>query len=150
MLFSAMRLKNLTPPPKTDTEPPEKPERMALPADLSRVDVRHEPDATADTCGSQLKRISEDVTVSCQANEGKNWMGKIESQNHTKWDCKYHVMFILKNRRKVLYGQLRMHLERCFAGWRSTRKADKGGAFDGRSRAHDDRDTGELCGIDRS
>ncbi len=31
-------------------------------------------------------------------------MDKIESLNHTKWDCKYHVVFIPKNRRKVLYG----------------------------------------------
>ena len=37
-------------------------------------------------------------------------MGKIESLNHTKWDCKYHVVFIPKYRRKALYGQLRVHL----------------------------------------
>src|SRR5450756_623753 len=37
-------------------------------------------------------------------------MDKIESLNHTKWDCKYHVVFIPKNRRNVLYGQLRVHL----------------------------------------
>jgi putative transposase len=33
-------------------------------------------------------------------------MDKIESLNHTKWDCKYHVVFIPKKRRKVLYGEL--------------------------------------------
>ena len=37
-------------------------------------------------------------------------MDKIESLNHTKWDCKYHVVFIPKFRRKVLYGELRKHL----------------------------------------
>ena len=37
-------------------------------------------------------------------------MDKIESLNHTKWDCKYHVVFIPKYRRKALYGQLRVHL----------------------------------------
>ena len=37
-------------------------------------------------------------------------MDKIESLKHTKWDCKCHVVFIPKNRRKVLYGQLRVHL----------------------------------------
>jgi putative transposase len=37
-------------------------------------------------------------------------MDKIESLNHTKWDCKYHVVFIPKYRRKALYGQLRAHL----------------------------------------
>ena len=37
-------------------------------------------------------------------------MDKMESLNHTKWDCKYHVVFILKNRRKVLYAELRHYL----------------------------------------
>jgi len=37
-------------------------------------------------------------------------MDKIESLNHTKWDCKYHVVFIPKCRRKTLYGQLREQL----------------------------------------
>ena len=37
-------------------------------------------------------------------------MDKIESLNHTKWDCKYHVVFIPKFRRKMLYGELRKHL----------------------------------------
>src|SRR5450759_3541968 len=37
-------------------------------------------------------------------------MDKTESLNHTKWDCKYHIVFIPKFRRKVLYGQLRRHL----------------------------------------
>ena len=41
-------------------------------------------------------------------------MDKNESLNHTKWDCKYHVVFIPKNRRKVLYGQLRVHLGEVF------------------------------------
>jgi putative transposase len=30
-----------------------------------------------------------------------------KSQNHVKWDCKYHIIFIPKYRRKVLYGTLR-------------------------------------------
>ena len=29
---------------------------------------------------------------------------------HTKWSCKYHVVFIPKYRRKILYGQLRREL----------------------------------------
>ena len=32
------------------------------------------------------------------------------SLSHTKWDCKYHVVFIPKMRRKTLYGELRKHL----------------------------------------
>lgn len=37
-----------------------------------------------------------------------------ESLSHTKWECKYHVVFIPKLRRKVLYGQLRKHLGTVF------------------------------------
>ena len=32
------------------------------------------------------------------------------SLNHTKWECKYHVVFIPKYRKKALYGELRRHL----------------------------------------
>ena len=37
-------------------------------------------------------------------------MGDYESLSRTKWECKYHVVFIPKYRRKVLYGELRQHL----------------------------------------
>ena len=41
-------------------------------------------------------------------------MDENESLSHTKWDCKYHVVFIPKCRRKVLYGQLRRNLGEVF------------------------------------
>ena len=41
-------------------------------------------------------------------------MDNIESLNHAKWDCKYHIVFIPKGRRKVLYGQLRKDLGAVF------------------------------------
>ena len=37
-------------------------------------------------------------------------MKDYQSLNHTKWDCKYHVIWIPKCRRKVMYGQLRREL----------------------------------------
>ena len=37
-------------------------------------------------------------------------MDKFESLSHTAWDCKYHVIFIPKRRRRTLYGELRKHL----------------------------------------
>jgi putative transposase len=37
-------------------------------------------------------------------------MDDYESLSHTKWECRYHVVFIPKYRRKVLYGELRQHL----------------------------------------
>ena len=41
-------------------------------------------------------------------------MDKTGSLNHTKWECKYHIVFIPKGRRKVLYGQLRKQLVEVF------------------------------------
>ncbi len=29
---------------------------------------------------------------------------------HTKWECQYHVVFIPKYRKKVIYGEIRRHL----------------------------------------
>ena len=37
-------------------------------------------------------------------------MDQYESLNHTRWDCNYHVVFIPKCRKKVLYGKLRKDL----------------------------------------
>ncbi len=36
------------------------------------------------------------------------------SLSHTKWECKYHVVFIPKCRRKALYKELRRHLAEIF------------------------------------
>ncbi|HCS92079.1 MAG TPA: IS200/IS605 family transposase, partial [Chromatiaceae bacterium] len=41
-------------------------------------------------------------------------MDKIASLSHSKWECNYHVVFIPKCRRRVLYGQLRKHLGEVF------------------------------------
>ena len=37
-------------------------------------------------------------------------MTDYQSLNHTKWDCKYHVVFIPKYRKKALFGALRREL----------------------------------------
>ncbi len=37
-------------------------------------------------------------------------MTNYRSLSHTKWECKYHIVFIPKYRRKVLYGGLRRDL----------------------------------------
>jgi putative transposase len=37
-------------------------------------------------------------------------MNNYESLNHTQWEGKYHIVFIPKGRRKVLYGQIRTEL----------------------------------------
>ncbi|MBX3270969.1 MAG: IS200/IS605 family transposase [Sandaracinaceae bacterium] len=41
-------------------------------------------------------------------------MTEPQNLNHTKWECMYHVVFIPKYRRKVLYVQLRRHLGEVF------------------------------------
>jgi putative transposase len=41
-------------------------------------------------------------------------MDEYGSLNHTKWECKYHVVFIPKCRRRTLYTQLRQHLGEVF------------------------------------
>jgi putative transposase len=41
-------------------------------------------------------------------------MDEYESLNHTKWDCKYHIVCIPKCRRKTLYVQLRQYLGEIF------------------------------------
>ena len=41
-------------------------------------------------------------------------MDEYESLSHSKWECKYHVVFIPKCRRKTLYGELRQHLGEVF------------------------------------
>ena len=34
--------------------------------------------------------------------------------NHTTWDCKYHLVWIPKYRKKVIYGKLRQYLGEVF------------------------------------
>ena len=41
-------------------------------------------------------------------------MDKYESLSHTKWECKYHVVFIPKCRRRTLYSELRQQLGEVF------------------------------------
>jgi len=41
-------------------------------------------------------------------------MEQYETLSHTKFDCKYHVVFIPKFRRRALYEDLRQHLGRLF------------------------------------
>src|SRR6202790_2677022 len=41
-------------------------------------------------------------------------MDEYETLNHTRWDCKYHVIFIPKYRRKLLFQELRKLLGEVF------------------------------------
>jgi len=37
-----------------------------------------------------------------------------ESLKHTVWDCKYHVVWLPKDRKKAVYGELRRELGEVF------------------------------------
>jgi len=50
-------------------------------------------------------------------------MQDFSSLNHTRWECKYHVVFIPKCRRKVLYGEVREHLGKLFHELASQRES---------------------------
>ena len=41
-------------------------------------------------------------------------MDETESLSHSRWECKYHVVFIPKCRRRTLYKALRQHLGEVF------------------------------------
>jgi putative transposase len=50
-------------------------------------------------------------------------MDEFESLSHTRWDCKYHVVFIPKFRRNVLCGELTTHLGEIFRKLASQRES---------------------------
>ncbi len=37
-----------------------------------------------------------------------------ESLSHSRWECKYHIVFVPKFRKKVLYGKIRDFLQSAF------------------------------------
>jgi putative transposase len=41
-------------------------------------------------------------------------MKEYQSLSHTRWDCKYHVVFIPKKRKKKIFETLRRHLGEIF------------------------------------
>ena len=41
-------------------------------------------------------------------------MNDVQCLSHTKWECKYHVVWIPKCRRKLLYGQLLKNMGEMF------------------------------------
>jgi putative transposase len=46
--------------------------------------------------------------------EREAFMSTTESLSHTKWECKYHLTWIPKYRKKELYGDLRRYLGEVF------------------------------------
>src|ERR1700677_1215580 len=75
-------------------------------------------------------------------------MNDYETLNHTTWDCKYHIVFIPKRRRKVLYQELRRHLGGSLPSTRGAEGVeDRGRAFAARSCAYVAFHSTEVCGV---
>ena len=51
-------------------------------------------------------------------------MNDISSLNHSRWECKYHVVWIPKCRRNTLYGQLRKYLGQVFKELARSRESE--------------------------
>ena len=77
-------LQDLAPRAKADAESRKQPKRAALPAQLPRVDMSHEPDSTTCGCGCQLKRIGEDVSERLDYTPG---VMTVERHIRGKWAC---------------------------------------------------------------
>jgi putative transposase len=41
-------------------------------------------------------------------------MSEYHSLSHSKWDCKYHIVFIPKKRRKIFFGEIRKEMGSIF------------------------------------
>ena len=62
----------------------QQPKRQALPANLPRREIRHEPESTTCRCGCQMKRIGEDVAEKLDYVPG---VFSIERHVRGKWAC---------------------------------------------------------------
>ena len=72
-------------------------------------------------------------------------MDEYESLSHSKWECKYHVVFIPKGRRKALYGELRKYLGEVFRKLAEQKESRiEEGASAAGPRAHVDFDSAQV------
>src|SRR5690625_726438 len=67
------------------TKAPARPKRRALPPELPRIEIYHEPEELQCNCGCALKRIGEDVTEKLDYIPGK---AQVERHIRGKWVCK--------------------------------------------------------------
>jgi len=78
-------LEQLKSPAPSDTPEKQRPKRAALPANLPRTEIHHEPDSTTCTCGCQMQRIGEDVAEKLDYTPG---VFTVERHVRGKWACK--------------------------------------------------------------
>lgn len=70
--------------PATAPKDKQQPKRQALPANLPRREIRHEPESTMCRCGCQMKRIGEDVAEKLDYLPG---VFSVERHVRGKWAC---------------------------------------------------------------
>ncbi len=61
-------------------------------------------------------------------------MNDTNSLAHTKWNCKYHIVFAPKYRRKVFFGEKRREIGkilRQLCEWKKVREYRRGGSMSG-------------------
>jgi transposase len=80
----ATELEQLQPASANKHAAKQKPRRAPLPANLPRIDVRHEPQATTCSCGCQMRRIGEDVSEKLDYTPG---VFQVERHIRGKWAC---------------------------------------------------------------
>jgi REP-associated tyrosine transposase len=51
-------------------------------------------------------------------------MNDVSNLNHSRWECKYHVVWIPKYRKKTMYGQLRKYLVQVFKDLARARESE--------------------------
>jgi len=71
--------------PLAQNKPKQQPKRVALPPELPRRLIEHEPDNTQCRCGCQLKRIGEDISEKLDYTPGEF---TVERHVRGKWVCK--------------------------------------------------------------
>lgn len=72
--------------PKAARPPKRRPRRVALPAQLPRLEIRHEPERTVCSCGCSLERIGEDVSEKLDYTPG---VFHVERHVRGKWVCRH-------------------------------------------------------------
>ncbi|MDB5392899.1 MAG: transposase [Rhodospirillales bacterium] len=80
-----LALKELQSSPKAAPPPKEKPRRVALPADLPRIEFHHEPDETVCSCGCALERFDQDVSEKLDYIPG---VFQVHRHIRGKWVCR--------------------------------------------------------------
>ncbi len=70
--------------PNAKAPPMDAPKRAPLPANLPRVEVRHEPESTVCSCGCALKRIGESISEKLDYTPG---VFTVERHVRGKWAC---------------------------------------------------------------